>query len=93
MMYTVGNEERDTMNLRDHDRACEHSGAVQGVRLRNNQRLHWECRRAECPGGAVVTIDYQAADAILQSATDVNWTDRIVKGVNAALGLTDEAVV
>ena len=71
------------MNLRDHDQSCGHSGAYLGVDLRTvvDTPLHWECRQWDCPGGAAVVIDYEAARA----------ADAQKYGADG-LGLSDEAI-
>ena len=67
------------MNLRDHSRPCEHE--------RNwayKEDRGWMCGDIDCPGGAAVPIDYEAATAAwFKGHVDI-------KGIiDAALGLTD----
>ena len=63
------------MDLRDHDRVCEH-----GFRMMHS----WDC-----PGGAVLITDYDAATVSLEAWEGPStWNEHIAKEiVDAALGV------
>jgi len=83
------------MNLRDHDAPCEHEGSV-GAQYTPDS--HWWCSQVDCPGGAEVDINYEAASRAFATSPfgeiiidlPVMTPDELVGLlVDAALGLTD----
>ena len=86
------------MNLRDHDRQCEHTKWA-----RRNKEDDWVCLfgfagglSGRCPGGAAVAIDYEAArQELIAEANEIEGTGRhsieaVRDIVDTALGLTDD---
>lgn len=57
------------MNLRDHSQPCVHDDDAYewtGPAIRHS---YWDCRQGGCPGGRVITIDYEAMGSVL----DEEW--------------------
>ncbi len=78
------------MRLRDHDQPCEHDDdAFQWKqRLGVEGPLHWDCHQGGCPGGRDITIDYEAAEAMLRDRTDDTFLT-VKDLVDAATGPTE----
>lgn len=78
----------DVVEFRDHSKSCEHgpgqaSKTAYGI---------WICVRGVCPGGAKVTVDYDAASAAFYDAgaRHKDTRDLVDHAVDAALGISDE---
>jgi len=89
------------MNLRDHDRACEHTRWAYKEEFKG-----WMCGDIDCPGGAAVSVDYNEAGIAVHAYTApfgvMNWdldetvltsTETAQLIVDAALGVSAETVV
>lgn len=82
------------MNLRDHDAPCQHDWRTKSHDPDDGRLFVWCCDVNGCPGGAAVSIDYEAAaNESANSRPAIGpVTDRlrVQRIVDAALGLTDE---
>ncbi len=85
------------MNLRDHDKPCKHTDATNEYRYPDGAVIDvhtqlWTCDHEDCPGGAVVIPDLEAAvayhntmrDSLTDSEDNRNHAENVVR---YALGL------
>ncbi len=88
------------MNLRDHDQPCEHSADWRGALGESSRRTGHAYDTSKtsvgrwCPGGAAISIDYEAATettiSALEITSEMSFVEIAKSIVDAALGLTDE---